>query len=85
MWKSSQDNEQLGPDDEQDSCSGADWSSHQPESVVSCCPGDALDTALTPSPCPRGFFRDVRKENAKPAALSYARPSQLSINVAWKN
>jgi hypothetical protein len=36
-------------------------------------------------PRPRGFFRDARKEDAKPAALSYARPSQLSINVAWKN
>jgi hypothetical protein len=34
---------------------------------------------------PRGFFRDARKEDAKPAALNYAQPSQLSIKAAWKN
>ncbi|MCJ1478742.1 hypothetical protein MMC13_007426 [Lambiella insularis] len=34
---------------------------------------------------PKGFFRDSRKTDQTAVVLDYARPSKLSIDVAWKS
>lgn len=34
---------------------------------------------------PKGFFRDSRKTDQKPAVLAYKGASKLSINIAWKS
>lgn len=33
----------------------------------------------------RGFFRDARKLDRRPAELEYARPSKLLIQIVWKS